>query len=131
MSFTVSGSSFFGQSGSSVYEPRQYTISTANTVIYSNINVIVNVSTINVPLQSVYWSISNVTSNVNAYNFAGNALSGQLNMSGTMDNATNTFILSVATGHLVTTEQLFKVNILDSQNGRIVASTNNITYLAP
>ena len=114
MSFTQSGSAFLSQAGSSVYEPKTYAISTANSYLnpLMNVNAIVTSSAVNVPLQSVYWSISNVTSNINSYNFIGNALSGQLNMSGTMDYASNILTLSANASQFVTGQQIFKVNIL-------------------
>jgi len=131
MSFTQSGSAFLSQAGSSVYEPKTYTISTANSYLnpLMNISAIVNSSAVNVPLQSVYWSISNVTSNINSYNFIGNALSGQLNMSGTMDYASNVLSLSANAAQFVTGQQIFKVNILNAPGGTIMASTANIAFL--
>jgi hypothetical protein len=131
MSFTVSGSAFLSQAGSSVYEPKKYTISTANTFIdpLTSTNVIITFSSVNVPLQSFYWSISLVTSNINSYNFVGNTLSGQLNMTGTMDYSSNTLVITGNTSPLITSNQLFKVNILDNLNGSIIASTSNITFL--
>ena len=131
MSFTQSGSAFLNQAGSLVYEPKTYTISTANSYLnpLMNISAIVTSSAVNVPLQSVYWSISNVTSNINSYNFIGNALSGRLNMSGTMDYASNILSLSANAAQFVTGQQIFKVNILNAPGGTIVATTANIAFL--
>ena len=131
MAFIQSGSAFLSQAGSSVYEPKTYAISTANSYLnpLMNVNAIVTSSAVNVPLQSVYWSISNVTSNINSYNFIGNALSGQLNMSGTMDYASNILTLSANASQFVTGQQIFKVNILNAPGGTIMASTANIAFL--
>jgi hypothetical protein len=130
MAFSISGASFLSQPSPILTEPKNYTIvNSASTFIAPNANASISISTVNYNLGSnFYWAISNVTSNINAYNFVNNTLSGVASIIGTMCYGTNNFSIIPSTTYNVVGLQKFNLDILyGSNNGPTVYSASNIS----